>query len=65
MSEVEFTNDGTSGHWWLMDNMEVVMHSSPDAPLVPEPASIAIWGLGGLALAFGAWRRKSRKRTQA
>lgn len=39
----------------------VVEYTSLSEGAVPEPASLAIWGLGTVVLGAGAWRRRARR----
>lgn len=54
VDRITFVSDNPGAQrWWLMDNMTY----DP----VPEPASLILWGLGGLGMAFGAFRRRWKK----
>jgi hypothetical protein len=46
-----------------IDNVLMGVLASPEATVTPEPASLAIWGLASLGLAYGA--RRARKQRQA
>ncbi len=47
---------GTGGDYFAATERDPV-----NAPLIPEPASLAIWSLGVVAAAFGARRMRKRK----
>jgi hypothetical protein len=46
---------------WGIDNLRVSANFSPSASPVPEPGSLALWGIGGLSsLVIAAWRRRRK-----
>jgi hypothetical protein len=51
---------GGEGGFMVMDNLQLNAEAAP----VPEPASLAIWGLGALGTAV-VWARRRRKQTAA
>lgn len=52
VTELTFLNDGTAGHYWLVDN---IGYST-----VPEPASLWLFGAGLLVLGAGVALRRRR-----
>lgn len=53
-----FTSNSTLG---FSGTGTIHMDNFGTVPTVPEPASLIIWGLGGLGMAFGACRRRWKK----
>jgi hypothetical protein len=49
--------DGSAGAWGWLDSVA----RQPDVRGAPEPGSLALFGLGGLALIGGAWARRKRQ----
>ncbi len=52
VTQLTFLNDGTAGHYWLVDNI--------DYSTVPEPAGLALFGAGLLVLGAGLALRRRR-----
>jgi hypothetical protein len=54
-----FSLQGESDEYWAIDN--VVVSTADTTSTTPEPASLAIWGLGALGCSIGAYRRRKLK----
>ncbi len=52
VTQLTFLNDGTAGHYWLVDNINY--------STVPEPAGLALFGGGLLVLGAGFAMRRRR-----
>ena len=56
---VQRSHSGDGYDHWAIDNLQVDAVAE-----VPEPASLAIWGLASLGLAYGARRARQQRRTE-
>jgi hypothetical protein len=61
--DVEFQGNGFVRNSWLTFRADTdnILFAGDINPVVPEPASLAIWSLlGGVGIAVGQWRRRRR-----
>lgn len=56
---IDANNLGAASQFISIDNIRFGQELAP-AALVPEPASLAIWGLGAMGCAVGAYRHRKR-----
>lgn len=57
--ELSFYDDETGDETFL--ELGITMMTSPDGPVVPEPASLVVWSLLGVLLTGGQWWRRRRR----
>lgn len=64
IGKVTFTLDGVFGYGPSIDNVEYFINSTcpTENGAVPEPVSLAIWGLGALGCAIAGYRRQQKTR---
>jgi len=60
---VDINNIGQITGYGLRNGQTRAFLLTPDASPVPEPSSLAMWGIGALAMAFA--RRKSKQQSLA